>query len=152
MQTEPTIRLFTPQDRSLVEAFFNQMGGESRAFFNRGDCNRKWALKYFEEPENPTMRRWMAELDGQMVGYVFLWDLDTSIPWLGIAVADTLKGKGFGSRLLETAKAYAIDQGKGGVLLTTHLANLRGQGLYERNGYKRMGIHDSGEILYLLRF
>ena len=92
-------------------------------------------------------------LDGdRMAGYLFLWDLNKSVPWLGIAVAEAYKGKHLGRILMQTAKEYAMAQGKGGILLTTHVANLRGQGLYERSGYERLGIHTSGEILYLLRF
>lgn len=53
---------------------------------------------------------------------------------------------------MQTAHDHAVTAGKGGILLTTHVSNLRGQGLYERSGYERMGMHSSGEILYLLRF
>jgi len=95
----------------------------------------------------------MAELDGKMAGYVFLWDLHTSIPWLGIAVREDLKGKRLGRRLIAHAQSYVRDMGKGGIQLTTHLANIRGQVLYETMGFQRVGIHGaSGEFYYLWRF
>jgi len=50
------------------------------------------------------------------------------------------------------AEAHARELGKGGILLTTHIANLRGQGLYEGCGYEYLGVHTSGERLYLKRF
>lgn len=145
------IRKFEMEDRILVEQFFNQMGGETRAFFNRARWNEKDALGFFEGKDRNVVR-WMA-LDGEtMVGYVFVWGLDKKVPWLGIAVAEDYKGKRLGQKLLQTAYEYALAEGKGGILLTTHVANLRAQALYERCGYERLGMHASGEILYILRF
>lgn len=145
------IRCFETGDKPLVETFFYQMGGETRAFFNRGRWNEKGALGFFEGKDHNVIR-WMALDNGRMVGYVFLWDLNKRIPWLGIAVAEDYKGRHLGGLLMQTAREYALSQNKGGILLTTHVANLRGQGLYEKSGYERMGIHSSGEVLYLLRF
>lgn len=87
-----------------------------------------------------------------MVGYVFVWDTHTGVPWLGTAVAADWKGRHLGRRLIEHAHAYAKERGAGGVLLTTAIANIRGQGLYERMGYQRLGMHKDGAFLYLYRF
>lgn len=148
----PMIRLFQPEDRAMVEAFFDQMGGETRSFFDVNGGNRRGALSFFDEAPNPAVRRWAAVEDGKMLGYVFLWALDTMTPWLGIAVAEECKGRHLGRHLLAHAEQYARSLGKGGIFLTTHIANLRGQGLYGRCGYQRMGVHSSGEYLYFLPF
>lgn len=145
------IRTFELNDYALVKSFFSQMSGETRAFFDRGSGNSSNALGFFESKDQNVIR-WMALDKGCMVGYVFLWDLDKGVPWLGIAVAEDYKGKHLGRRLMKTAHDYALSQGKGGILLTTHVANIRGQGLYERCGYERQGMHTNGEVLYLLRF
>lgn len=150
-QEKLIIRLFGQQDRPLVEAFVSQMGGETRAFFDRNGGNSKGALSFFEGTDQHILR-WLALSEGRMVGYVFLWELHRSVPWLGICVAEDFKGKRLGRQLMQVAENHARTNGMGGILLTTHLANIRGQGLYERCGYERMGIHESGEILYLLRF
>ena len=146
----PEIRPFHPDDLERVQAFFAQMGGESRAFFNRGSWNEKKALRFFSESDD--IQRFMAVDGDRMVGYLFLWDWDKSVPWLGIAVAEDWKGRHLGRKLMRHARDHAILHGKGCILLTTHIANLRGQGLYERCGYQRLGMHESGEVLYLLRF
>ena len=148
---EYTIRQFNNDDRSLVEDFFCNMGGESRALFNRNSGNLNGALCFFEGKDKNVIR-WMMLDNDKMIGYLFLWDLDKSIPWLGIAIADGYKGKNLGRKLMKKAEDYAVSMNKGGILLTTHVANLRGQGLYERMGYENMGMHKSGEVLYLLRF
>lgn len=150
-EPEVVIRPFQGTDRDAVSEFFDQMGGESRAFFNRDDGNRFTALKFFDE-QPKDKNYFMAELNGVMVGLVFLYDMKRSIPWLGIAVREEYKGMHIGRKLMDYAASYAESQGKGGILLTTHVSNIRGQALYERSGYERMGMHESGEALYLLRW
>ncbi len=146
------IRQFAADDRPLVEAFFDGLGVESRAFFDRADGNRRGALRFFEQKSEDAIR-WMAvDEAGRMVGYVFLWDVSRGVPWLGVAVADAYQGRRLGGRLLAHAHDHARDAGKGGIFLTTHVANLRAQSLYERVGYERLGMHSSGEVLYVYRF
>ena len=87
-----------------------------------------------------------------MAGYVFLWDVDSSVVWFGIAVADAYQRRGLGWRLAQTAISWAKEHGKGGVLLTTHAANFKAQALYEKCGFRRIGTAFDGEWLYLLRF
>ena len=60
-----TFREVTAEDEALIGEFFDAMGGESRALFNRHDFNRNGVLKYCRRPD-PTRRYWIAELDGRM--------------------------------------------------------------------------------------
>ena len=41
-----TVREFSESDCELINEFFDSMGGETRALFNRRDYNRRGALKY----------------------------------------------------------------------------------------------------------
>ena len=86
----------------------------------------------------------------EIVGIVFLWKKDSGVPWLGIGIAEKWKGKHLGRRLMDTARQYAESKGAGGIMLTTAQTNFRGQGLYEHMGYEKLGVHHSGEFLYLL--
>ena len=139
-------------DEGLINEFFDNMGYESRAFFNRTDYNRKGALRYCNSPD-PTRRYWIAEYDGKMAGYVFFMDYNTSIPCLGIAVRDDLQGLHLGTTLMTFAINHIKEVGKGGIQLTTVFANLRGQMLYEKMGFKCMGQYKNGqEFFYLYRF
>ena len=138
-------------DKELVTEFFNQMVGESKAFFNRSNGNFINAMRFFNG-EAPNTHYFLAEDGGVMIGYVFLWDMHKSVPWLGIAVREGYKGIGLGKKLMLHAENHARGNNKGGILLTTHVANLRGQSLYSGSGYERIGMHTSGEVLYLLRF
>lgn len=145
------IRQFEERDLPLINAFFDQMGSETTKFFNTNDVNRKFATKFVTE-KNKSIIRWLAEEDGAMVGYVFLWDIDTTLPWLGIAVHEGYKGKGLGKKLIAHAHDWAQAHGKGGVILITAIDNERGQRLYEGMGYQFYGVHPSGERLYIKRF
>ena len=146
------IRLLTADDEEKLNEFFSVMGGESRAFFNRNDGNRQSALRYLRDPK-PSVKYWISEEDGIITGLVFLWDLDTSIPWLGIAVREELKGRHLGRELISFVQDYAREHGKGGIQLTTHIANMRGQALYEAMGFRNLGFHlGNGEFYYLFRY
>ena len=146
------IRKMDYSDKSKVEVFFGKMGGESSAFFNRGRGNEIFTLSFFENKTKNT-EFFIAVEDDEMLGYVFLMSCDTLIPLLGIAVAENHKGEGIGYKLMTYAMDYAQEQGKGGIMLTTHIANVRGQSLYEKSGFEKIGTHGaSGELFYLKRF
>lgn len=146
------IRPFEAADEPLVRDFFAGLGGMSRALFDREDYNSKRALSCFT-PQAPAHNDpFLAEKDGVMIGYVYLWATDTTVPWLGICIADRFQGAHLGRRLLAFAEEYAKSLGCGGIRLTTHMANARAQGLYARMGYEYMGIATDGEQLFLRAF
>lgn len=147
-----SFRAVTAEDEGVINEFFDAMGGESRALFNRRDYNRNGVLKYCRRPD-PTRRYWLAELDGRMAGYVFFLSFDTSIPELGLALCDDLQGQHLGRELVAFAQNEAHACGKGGILLTTHVANVRAQALYEAMGFVCMGTCKNGtELFYLYRY
>ena len=152
------IRRFEIWDRELVNEFFDQMGGESRSFFNRGDGNRNNAMGFFDKNgDEPNAVRFLSSLAGAngkeiMTGYVFAWDMDSGVPTLGIAVRDEYKGQGLGRLLIKHLSDYLKAGAYGGVMLTTSFANVRGQSLYTRMGFEHIGTHTSGEMLYILKF
>ena len=145
------IREFLPADLPMIHGFFDQMGEQSTTFFNQHDVNRNFAVKLVTE-KNKSIIRWLAEENGEMLGYVFLWDIDTTLPWLGVAVREDRKRQGIGKKLVEHANNWAEENGKGGVVLITASTNSGGQRLYESTGYEKFGVHLSGELLYIKRF
>lgn len=148
----PELREFCADDEALINEFFDNMGAEACSVFNRRDYNRRGALKQCAKPD-PTRRYWLFLRDGKMGGYVFFMDWNTGVPTLGLAVRDELWGRGIGKSLVEFAKSTARDAGKGGIMLTTHIANLRAQTLYETSGFSCVGVAKGGaELLYLYRF
>lgn len=147
-----TLRPLSPTDAPLLEEFFAALGPESRALFNRRDYNKRGVLRAITHPD-PAREYYLAEKDGRILGYVFFLDASTGVPELGVCVRDDCQGKGLGRTLCEWAIDTAHGRGKGGLMLTTHTANLRAQVLYESLGFSCLGLTKNGtELFYLLRF
>lgn len=144
------IRRIVEQDKERVKDFFASLGSEAVLFFNANRRNERQMNKYFSGKTQHFVP-FMAELNGKMAGLMFLYRLNRSIPWLGICVADEFQGKGIGKKLMAYAEKYALENQKGGILLTTHIANTKAQGLYLKAGYEQLGITDH-EIIFLLSF
>ena len=144
-----TLREVREGDENIIGEFFDAMGAESRSLFNRRDFNRRGVLKFCARADE-NRRYVLALLDGKMVGYYFFLDWKTGIPELGLAVRDDLRGMGLGTFLLSLAKEDAEKAGKGGLQLTTHVANLRAQTLYESAGFVNKGLCKNGSELFYL--
>ena len=149
------IRELLPEDEKIITDFFDQMAGDTRAMFDRGDVNRIRVGQYLRG-ELPNEKHFIATVkDGsgeKVVGFVFLWDIHTKVPWLGIAVHEQWKGFHLGRVLMKYIEDYALGIGAGGLILTTVPANIRAQSLYTRMGYEYMGSHTCGEYFYIKRF
>ena len=148
-----TIREIEALDEERINGFFDAMSGEVRSLFNRNDHNRQGVLKQLKRPLD-SRKYWIA-LDGdRMLGYVFLLDIDTGVPTMGIALAEDCRGRGLGKLLTRFVLDKAREMGKGGIQVTTHIANVRAQALYEAMGFRLMGIsaRNVQELYYLHAF
>ena len=63
---------------------------------------------------------------------------------------NVVAGMGLVKHLVSLAKQSAIKEGKGGLQLTTHVANLRAQTLYESAGFVNRGLCKNGSELFYL--
>ena len=139
-------------DEARMRAFYRGLGEESAAFFNVDHGNERRTMDFFGPSPRPNHRYYAAETGGVIAGHLFIWDTDTRIPWLGIAVRDDFQGRGVGSFMLRSLFGLLEAEGFGGLLLRTAQNNIPAQKLYEKNGFERIGTHPSGELLYLKRF
>lgn len=150
------IRELLPADLPMVLAFFDQMAGDTRAMFNRNDVNKLRVIEHLKrtQPDNEIhFAAVVPSADGElMVGYVFLWDIDKKLPWLGIAVREDWKGHHLGRQLLDHLDAWAKPKGYGGLMLTSVPANVRAHALYERMGFSYYGVYPDSEFLYIKRY
>ena len=150
-----SVRELVPDDMERILAFFDQMAGDTRAMFNRGDVNRVRVVEYLEG-KRPNEKHFCATVDvngeEEIVGYSFLWETDKTIPWLGIAIHEKWKGFHLGRVMMAHLDDYAKEQGFGGMMLTTVPANIRAHTLYHNMGYEYMGSHTCGEYMYIKRY
>ena len=152
-----SIRTLKPTDLEMVLEFFDQMAGDTRAMFNRGDVNRIRVIEHLKRTEEDCQVHFAATISGddgreKMVGYVFLWDIDRKVPWLGIAVHEDWKGHHLGRRLLDHLDGWAKPKGYGGLMLTSVPANVRAHALYTRMGFEYFGVYPDSEFLYIKRY
>lgn len=152
-----TIRELKPDDLPMVMEFFDQMAGDTRTMFNRSDVNRLRAVEHLKRTGDDGQIHFAATVKGEdgaelMVGYVFLWDIDTKLPWLGIAVREDWKGHHLGRVLLAHLDEWAKPKGYGGLMLTSVAANVRAHALYERMGFVYHGVYPDSEFLYIKRY
>ena len=145
------IRPFAPDDRALVKDFFRNLGEEGTFFFNGDGINEKPALAWFEGKSRENLY-FMAQYRGKMIGFLVFYEYYRKTPWLGIALREDAKGMHLGTRLMAFAESYAKEHGKGAIILTTHVKNIRGQALYLKSGYTHLGTHTTGELLYIRYF
>ena len=151
------IREIQPDDLPMVLDFFDQMAGDTRAMFNRNDVNRLRVIEHLKRTKPDNEIHFAAVVKSEeggerMVGYVFLWDIDTKVPWLGIAVREDWKGHHLGRVLLSHLDAWAMPKGYGGLMLTSVPANVRAHSLYSRMGFTYYGVYPDSEFLYIKRY
>lgn len=138
-------------DKEKIIDFFASMGEQSTHFFNLNHGNEKRTMEFFDNGKKD--HTFYVAFEGEeLVALAFIWDIDRTIPWFGIAVRDSAQGKGIGTAFIKEIFADLLSAGYAGLLLRTATDNYSAQHLYEKCGFERLGLHPSGEYLYLKRF
>lgn len=90
----------------------------------------------------PTMEKkfdLVALHEKRIVGWGFLWNIDSGEPTFGLGVADDFQGKGLGSRLIDSVMKEAHERGLKKVLLTVVQDNQVAWKMYEKRGFVKYG-------------
>ena len=145
------IRKLEQGDKGQTEHFFSVMGEVSSSFFNVDHGNEKRVAEFFENGKKDH-EFFVLDRDGEIIGLAFIWDVFSRIPKFGIAVRDDAQGKGVGTFFLTSLLLRLCEEGYSGVLLTTATDNIRAQRLYERCGFERLGVAETGQYVYIRRF
>ena len=150
------IRPMMIQDVPLFLDFYDSLSDDTLFFFRPHPHDHAYLTNLVENIPNETnTHRFLAyqvvNNHQLMVGYAFLWDMHLQIPWFGVCVRDGFQGQGLGEMMVSFAKDYVKLHSKGGILLTTHQHNLRGQRLYRKHGFETLGLSPEDEYLMILR-
>jgi ribosomal protein S18 acetylase RimI-like enzyme len=78
---------------------------------------------------------WVAESDGEVVGFLLLVSEDDGMRLENVAVVPSHHGRGVGRALLVLAEERTAAAGHTRIRLYTHETMVENQQLYERNGY-----------------
>jgi [ribosomal protein S18]-alanine N-acetyltransferase len=89
----------------------------------------------FELKQNPFCRCFVAEKDGAVVGYAFVWVVYEVAHLINIAVAADRRGQGFGEALLRHVLECARRGGAEAIHLEVRETNSGAIALYEKYGF-----------------
>lgn len=129
------IRKLRKTDFEKLYEFFLSLSERTKYFFHPHPFDRKTAEKLCKEKDKNT-ERFIAIIDEKIVGYGFLWNLNTDFPSLGICIRDGFQGKGIGKRLMEYLINFAKRKNKKGLCLTVYRDNERAFNLYKKFGFE----------------
>ena len=101
-----------------------------------------WPEQMFwdELSQTDTRLYWVAELDGEIVGYCGMMCVLPLADVQTIAVVPACEGRGIGSALLAGLIGEARRRGAEDVLLEVRADNPRAQELYRRNGFEQIHV------------
>lgn len=134
---------------SIVKATISDLEFVTELFdlyriFYKQDSNINGAREFIKERLTNEDSVIFIALDGENpVGFVQLYPSFSSVSmkrlWIlnDLYVIESVRGKGYGERLMKEAITFAEDTGAKGVLLETAADNLSAQKLYEKVGFMR---------------
>lgn len=76
---------------------------------------------------------------GEVVGYAVLWCFGEEAELANIAVVEEMRGRGYGSELLDAVLETARERGVRKLFLDVRVSNERAAALYERRGFREVG-------------
>ncbi len=129
------IRRLRKTDVNEFYEFFTCLSEKTKNFFHPHPFDRETAERLCKEKDKNTVR-FIAIMDDKIVGYGFLWNLNSDFPSLGICVRDDFQGKGIGKTLMEHLINTAKNKNKKGLILTVYKDNEKALNLYKRYGFE----------------
>lgn len=111
-----------------------------------------WSRSSFESEveDASTAFHWVAERNGELVGYIVSWLVEDELHIGNLAVAPGLRRRGIGRALLSHCLGRAIERGLAHATLEVRASNVPAMTLYETAGFRPVAIRkryysDSGE-------
>jgi ribosomal-protein-alanine N-acetyltransferase len=86
---------------------------------------------------------WVAESEGEVIGYLISWLIEDEIHVGNIAVVPRLQGRGVGRRLFSYCLGRAADRGAARATLEVRVGNDRAIALYESSGFIPVALRKS---------
>ncbi|MEM4408548.1 MAG: ribosomal protein S18-alanine N-acetyltransferase [Candidatus Caldarchaeum sp.] len=100
-----------------------------------------WPRGIFEsEVRSSKSLNLVARIGGSMCGYIISWKVYDEIHILNVAVHPDFRRMGIGTRLITTCIDYFMKKGAKHALLEVRVSNEAAQRLYEKLGFRRIGI------------
>ena len=149
------IRRIKPGDGNPLVEFYNGLSESSKRTFRPIDY--KTTLDVCENiikdnsPEIDQKFDMVAVHETRIIGWGFLWNLQSGEPTFGLGVADDFQRKGLGSKLIDSVMNTARERGLKKVFLTVVQYNQVAWKLYEKRGFVKYGEFVGGDGLDYFR-
>ena len=143
MRTPTSKPLAIRRARSSDLADLTSLFEDYRAFYERKPARAAATRFLAQRLDRNDSLIWVAHLGGQMVGFVQVYPIFSSLStrraWLlnDLFVAPTARARGVGRSLLQTVSSAARSKGVAYVELATQHRNTKAQRLYAAEGYVR---------------
>lgn len=92
------------------------------------------------ELKNPFSKYMVAKIDNEIVGFAGVIDTVDQLEITNIVVRKSYRKHGIGNKLLEVLINMAMESNKNEIILEVNNKNLAAIKLYEKNGFKNIGI------------
>ncbi|EKN71314.1 hypothetical protein BABA_02242 [Neobacillus bataviensis LMG 21833] len=148
---EVVIRDIKEQDIKYVQEIYNQ-GIEDRIATLETETKDISYMKDWSEKHNGRFKAIVAEQEGQVVGWASLNQYNNRCAYDGVAdlsvyISREFRGKGIGKILLVELESLAKENGFHKMVLFTFPFNQLGQGLYNKVGFREVGVFKNQGIL-----
>ena len=135
------IRQIARGDAEALVLFYNALSEASKRTFHPLDTTAtvKQGRDIIEDNAPEMAKKYdLVALDGErIVGWSFLWSIESGIPTLGLGVADACHSRGVGRALMDRILFDARQRGIKQITLTVVEDNERALRMYGRRGFVR---------------
>ncbi len=143
MDSHLSIGRLRPTDAAALCRFYNALSaGSIRTFRPLGAETTLEACEEIARDNTPArdvkhdLVAWDAD---EIIGWCFLWGLDSAEPKFGLGIADRRQGRGLGPVLARRIMSVAAQRDVERVVLTVVKDNLRARRVYEQLGFTAYG-------------
>lgn len=137
------IRQLRPGDTGALASFYNGLSAASKRTFRplgeQTTVDACSAIVADNRPGVDTKFDLVALDGGPIVGWSFVWGLDSGEPTFGLAVADACHGRGLGAALMDRVLQAVCGRGLPKVFLTVVQDNEIAWKMYQKRGFVRYG-------------
>ncbi|MDW3094247.1 MAG: ribosomal protein S18-alanine N-acetyltransferase [Gammaproteobacteria bacterium] len=99
-----------------------------------------WSLAIFQDCIKAGYHCWIAEIEGEIIGYAVFINAVQECHLLNLCINPTLQGRGLGRKLLANVLSNAKDYNATCVFLEVRPSNKYAVDLYESEGFNEVGI------------
>jgi GNAT superfamily N-acetyltransferase len=139
------LRRISMGDEARLAEFYNGLSTESKRTFRplgeKTTPERCSEIMSDNAPGTGTKYDLFAVDNGEVVGWAFLWNIESDGPTFGLGVADAYQGKGLGRNLMDEILRWADERGINKISLTVVQDNDTARAMYERRGFVQLNAY-----------